>query len=284
MSFWRRRELKNLAFVLPFVIVFTAFVLVPLVQTVVLSFSGADPLWNYRTLFGIPKFRRALLHTLGYTVLAALLVTVFSFPTACLVQRHMRRHPRIRHMMSLPYITSMMSIGLLNLMFFNTQNSLLNKLLPLFGLQPQNWLEDPGAAFVCVLLLMSWYGYTYTTFACLQAMNDLPDEPYEAATIAGATRWQAFRYITFPQVLPTLGYVIPTTVIATLTMFEPILTMYYAGMDTSVTGSVAYMFYQQAFSGKNPGLACAMAVTLIVPILLCCFCYARYILNDKTAR
>ena len=84
--------------------------------------------------------------------------------------------------------------------------------------------------------------------------------------------------------LPSLGYVIPTTIIAVLTMFEPVLALYYSGMDVNLTTSLTYVFYQQAFSGGNPGLACAMACVLIVPVLLCCYLYMRYVLHNRTAR
>lgn len=280
MSFWRRRNAQGLMLVLPFIIVFAVFVLYPLIRTIVLSFSGGENLFaHYTEAFHSAGFARALIHTLAYTVISAILVTALSFPTAFLLHQHLQRHPRARHLLSLPYVTSMMAVSLLNLMFFNNQNSLVNKLMPLFNLQPQNWLESPVMSFLCVLLLMVWRGYSYTMFSCLLAMDTLPQEPYEAATIAGATRWQAFRYITLPQVLPTLGYVIPTTIIAVMTTFEPLLTLYSAGMEPDMTTSIAYLFFKQALSGGDIGVACAMACILILPIMLCCFCYMRYILN-----
>ena len=285
MSFWRRREVQGLLLMLPFLILFSMFVLFPLIQTVILSFSGGENLFShYLEAFSIPRFRQALFHTLGMTLISAALVTLLSLPTAFLIQKITSRHPRARHLLALPYATSMMSLSLTNLMFFNGQNSLLNKLIPLFNLTPRDWLSSSGSAFFSVLVLMLWYGYGYTTFVCLLTMDSLPAEPYEAATIAGATHWQAFRYITLPQVLPSLGYVIPTTIIAVLTMFEPVLALYYSGMDVNLTTSLTYVFYQQAFSGSNPGLACAMACVLIVPVLLCCYLYMRYVLHNRTAR
>lgn len=285
MSFLRRRAVQGWLLVLPFLIAFSIFVIYPLIQTVVLSFSsGENPFFYYQEAFSNPRFSKALTHTAAYTVVAAIAMTVLSIPTAYLIQQSMRRHPKLRHLLSLPYAASMMAVSLTNLMFFNSQNGLLNKLMPLFNLQPQNWLDSPGMAFLCVLLLMIWRGFSYILFTCLLIMDTLPQEPYEAATIAGASRWQAFRYISLPQVLPVLGYVIPTTVIAVMTTFEPVLTLYYAGMNVGTTSSAAYLFYQQAFSVRGPGLACAIACLMLVPIMLGCFLYSRYLLNNKSLR
>ncbi len=285
MSFFRRRSAQGWLLVLPFLIVFSVFVIYPLIQTVILSFSGGEsPSAYYQELFCISRFRNALAHTAAYTVIAAIAMTAAAVPTAYLIQQSMRRHSRLRHLLSLPCVTSMMAVSLTNLMFFNSQNSLVNKLLPLFNLQPQNWLESPGTAFLCILLLMFWRGYSYILFTCLLVMDTLPQEPYEAAAIAGASRWQAFRYISLPQVTPALGYAIPTAVIAVMTTFEPVLVLHYAGMNAGMTSTAAYIFYQQAFSVRGPGLACAVACLMLLPIMIGCFFYSRYLLHSKPVR
>lgn len=284
MSFWRRREVQGTVLALPYILLFTLFVLVPLVQTVLSSFTGGENLLaNYMQVFSMAGFRQAMLHTLGYTLIASLLVIALAFPVSFLVHRVLNRHKRLRYLIAMPYASSAMALSMIWLMFFNSQNGLINKLLPLFGLSAQNWLESPGLAFLCVLSLVFWRSFCFTMFNCLQAMETLPGEIYESAAIAGANNRQTFMYITLPQLVPTMFYVIPTTVISVLTTFEPIMLLYYAGTSVNQTGSLVYMYYQQASLGSG-GVACAIAVLLLVPIMICCYAYSRYIFGRKVAK
>lgn len=284
MSFWRRREVQGTILILPYMLVFALFVIVPLVQTVVRSFMGGENLFsNYMAAFALPRFRMAMLHTAGYTVIAAVLVLALAFPTAYLIHNILNRHKRIRYLIAMPYASSAMALSMIWLMFFNPQNGLVNKLLPLFGLSAQNWLESPGAAFLCVLSLVFWRGFCFTLFNCLQAMESLPREIFESAAISGASSAQAFVHITVPQMMPTLVYVIPTAVVSVLTTFEPILLLYYAGMSPDMTGTMVYGFYQQANLGQ-PGIASAIAVLMLIPIMISCYAYSRYIFGRKAAK
>lgn len=264
-------------------LVFVLFVIVPLVQTVIGSFVGGENLFsNYIQAFSMPRFRMALAHTALYTVLAFVLVLALAFPIAYLIHRVVNRHKRIRYLIAMPYASSFMSLSMIWLMFFNSQNGLVNKLMPLFGLNAQNWLESPVLAFACVFSLVFWRGFCFTLFNCLLSMERLPQELHESAAIAGASVWQEFVHIAMPQMLPTLMYVIPTAVVSVLTTFEPIMLLYYAGMSPDVTGSMVYMFYQQA-NLNQPGVACAIAVLLLAPIMICCHAYSRYILGRRKA-
>ena len=151
MTFWRRKGVQSTVLLLSYLIVFIMFVAGPLLQTVISSFSGDAGLFEYyRTAFAMPEFRRALSHTVGYTFLAALLVMLLAFPTAFMIHRVVNRYRRLRYIVAMPYASGMMSLAMIWLMFFNGSTGLVNKLLPLFGLSPQNWLETPVLAFLCV--------------------------------------------------------------------------------------------------------------------------------------
>lgn len=284
MSFWRRREVQGTILVLPYLIVFALFVVFPLLSTVIGSFmGGGDILANYRAAFAMPQFRTALLHTVLHTVLAAALVVLLAFPAAFVIHREIRRRKRLQFLLTLPYATSFMALSMIWLMFFNSENGLVNKLLPLFGLTAQNWLESPALAFVCVFTLVFWRGFCFTLFNCVHAMDRLPKELYEFAAISGASNRQMLIHITLPHLLPTLMYVIPTAVVSVLTTFEPILLLNYAGMSLNVTNSLTYMYFHQANIGSS-GVASAIAVLMLVPIMLCCHLYSRRIFGRKAVK
>lgn len=284
MSFWRRRDVQGTLMMLPYLLVFVLFAIVPLVQTAVTSFCGEGGLLShYIAAFRLPEFRTALVCTALHTVLAAALVLALAFPTAFLLHPILRRHKRLRFIISTPYASGVMAISLIWLMFFNPQNGLINKLMPLFGLSPQNWLESPVTAFVCIFSLVFWRGFCFTLFNCLQAMDSQPQELYEFAYLAGASKTQTFRHITLPQLLPTLMYVIPVAVVSVLTTFEPVLLMTYAGLDTTVSNTLVYVFYKQAYLNQ-PGVASAVAMMVLLPILLCSWRYLRYTERRKAVK
>lgn len=284
MEFWRKKEVQGTLLLLPYLLVFTLFVLVPLVQTVAGSFMGDGGIFaNYLAAFAMPTFRKALAHTVLYTVLASVLVIVLAFPMAFLMHRVLGRYKKLRYLFSLPYASGMMGLAMIWLMFFNPQNGLVNKLLPFFGVGSQNWLQSPVLAFLSVLTLVFWRGYAFTLFNCLQALELQPRELYEFAALAGANTRQAFVHITLPRLLPMMMYIIPTAVVSVLTTFEPIFLFNYAGMPLDATNTLVNEFYRQANLGR-PGIACAIAVIILLPIMGCCYAYVRYIFGGKAAK
>lgn len=283
MSFWRRREVQGTVLVLPYLVVFTLFVLVPLAQTVVSSFSGDGGLLsNYRAAFAQTEFRLALVHTAAYTVIASAAVMALAFPTAFAIHRIVKRHRQLLNFLSLPYASGMMGLSMIWLMFFNSQSGLVNKLMPFFGLEAQAWLQQPLTAFFCVLSLVFWRGFGFTLFNCLQAIERQPKELYEFASLAGASSRQAFVHITIPQLLPTMMYIVPTAVVSVLTTFEPVFLFAYTDMPSGVTNTLVNEFYRQA-NLAQPGVAGAIAVIILIPIMLCCYSYMRYIFGRKAA-
>lgn len=283
MFFWRKREVQGTVLLLPYLVVFTLFVLVPLIATVVRSFMGDGLLGNYIAAFALPRFRLAMAHTALYTALASLLVLLLAFPAAYLMRRLFRRCRWLKLLITMPYAPSIMALSMIWLMFFNAQNGLVNKLMPLFGLTAQNWLESPLPAFFCVLSLVFWRGFAFALFNCVHAMESQPKELYEFAAISGANSSQMFLHITLPQLLPTLMYIVPTAMVSVLTTFEPIFLFNYAGMNPDATNTLVYEFYRQANLGQ-PGVASAIAVMTLVPIMLCCWAYMRYTLGRKAAK
>ena len=112
MSFWRRREVQGTVLVLPYILIFALFVLYPLIRTVVSAFTGGtNPLANYMQAFSMPSFRMAMLHTLGYTVIASLLVVALAFPISFLVFRVLNRHKRLRYPIAMPYAAAAMALA-----------------------------------------------------------------------------------------------------------------------------------------------------------------------------
>lgn len=283
MFFWRKREVQGTVLLLPYLVVFTLFVLVPLIATVVRSFMGDGLLGNYIAAFALPRFRLAMAHTALYTALASLLVLLLAFPAAYLMRRLFRRCRWLKLLITMPYAPSIMALSMIRLMFFNAQNGLVNKLMPLFGLTAQNWLESPLPAFFCVLSLVFWRGFAFALFNCVHAMESQPKELYEFAAISGANSSQMFLHITLPQLLPTLMYVIPVAVVSVLTTFEPVLLMTYAGLDTTVSNTLVYVFYKQAYLNQ-PGVASAVAMMVLLPILLCSWRYLRYTERRKAVK
>lgn len=285
MNYWRKREFHSLLMFLPFFLLFMLFVVCPLIYTVIRSFMGGPaPLSNYAELFSRAEFRRAAFETLTYTVLSALLVILLAFPATFLIHNVIRNHPLLQHLLSLPYLTSLMSLSMIWLMLFNRDSGMINKILPIFDLTPQNWLDSPRELFLCILLLLFWRSFSYTTFSFLQALESRPQEPLEMARIFGASHWQTFRSITLPHALPSLMYVVPTTIICSITMFEQLCVFYVGGLDQSAATVLPVLLFHQAFTAEDPGLACAIGTVMILPVFILCLVYARYTLNNHTVR
>jgi multiple sugar transport system permease protein len=280
-SLARRESRWALLFLAPWIIGFLVFYAGPMVASLWLSFTDYDiinpptfvGLDNYRQMMSDPMVARSLGNTVYYTLLHVPLTMAISLGLALLLNRVGRLSGFFRTVFYLPVMTPAVAVGILFLLLLNTQDGMINRFLGWFGIDGPSWTTDPDWVMPGIVLMSLW-SLGSTVILYLAALQNVPRELHEAATVDGASAWQRFRSVTVPMISGTLFFTLIVNTIASLQMFTEVYTMYFGNQTTqqrfnadAATFYVIYLF-QQAFQFLHMGFASAMAWLLFLVILL----------------
>lgn len=269
-----RKELPYLLFILPAFIVYTILTVIPLVQTLGLSFTNWDGysmshlsftgLKNFRLVFADRSMKTALLNTCFYSIVFPLVTTVFAIPLSLVLNSGMKTKNLQRTVFFFPSVPSAIILGYLWAYILSpTGNGLLNKLLGLFGIHPVMWLAVPKWAMFSVLLVNLWSVVGWHACIYLAQLQSIPTEYYEAANVDGATAWQKFRYITFPMLASAMTVSVMLLLLNSMKLYDLPFALTSEGPGTSTT-LVSQIIIKTGFVEKSYGKATAMSAIFFV--------------------
>ncbi len=278
----RRREMRRTvtayAFITPAMVFFIVFLFVPLVAAVYLSFTSYDlynaPQWrgfeNYTQLFNDPLFWVGLRNSFIYLTVTPILIGL-SISLAIVVNRKIGGVPIFRTLYYIPAITSVIAVGMIFEFVFEEPGGLINGLLLALGLidQPINFLTHPDSTLISIMLVTIWRGVGFYMVIFLAALQNVPEELYEAASIDGANKVQQHWYITLPGIRPTIIFVAIISSISALKVFEEIFVMTNGSgglLDSALT--LMFYLYRQGFVFVQLGYASAIAVVFTLITLV----------------
>lgn len=263
----------GIAFVAPVALLFLVVRVVPALAALYLSFtefSGiSTPAWigldNFRDLLDDDSFKAALRNTLIYTFGVVVPSTLLGMAVAMLLNTRLMFRSLFRTIFFLPAVISLVSIAMIWAYILNSQFGVLNFLLSELGMKRVAWLDDPRYALGTLILLGIWKNVGYTSVIFLAALQGLPSEIYEAASVDGANRWQQFCRITWPLLLPVTVFVAFMLSIAAFQTFDQVLVLTGGGPAGSTT-TVVLETYKAGFQFLKFGYASAMAFALFAII------------------
>ncbi|KUK83141.1 MULTISPECIES: carbohydrate ABC transporter permease [Petrotoga] len=268
-----------IGFIGPSIILLLIFMLIPIVVSLVISFTDFDVYaiydWgrasfigfeNYVNLMQEPLFWRALLNTLYALVVAMPLTVVLALSFAALINREATYFKNFfKVSFYLPSITNTVAIAIVWAWMLNPDYGLINWFLGLFGIQGPNWLGDPLWAMPSVIMLVVWKAVGYNVILFTAGLQNIPDYLYEAAELDGASKFQQFLHVTIPSLRPTIFFVTVMTVIGYLQLFEEPY-MLTAGGPLNSTLSIVLYLYRQGFRFFKLGYASSIAFMLFLMI------------------
>ena len=223
---------------------------------------------NYQRLLTDSLFRISFLHSLILTFSAVILQVVFGLAMAHLL---IRKVPGIQWFRSFAMVTWVLPIitAVVMFRFLTLPNiGLVNIILTAFGFGSltRNWFGDPAFAFLLILAMHLWRNVPFYGIAFMAAMQAIPQDIYEAATIDGASSWRRFWHIT----LPNLRYIILVMVVLHVTFTLNNFDFVYlstGGGPVDATEVLATYIYKQAWSGYMLGYASAGGVIMLVTLV-----------------
>jgi multiple sugar transport system permease protein len=262
-------------FLLPNFLGFLAFSLVPIGICLGLTFTQWNLILppkfiggsNYTDMVSDNLFWKTLGNTVYYTVGAVPIAIFIAFWLALLLNRGMRGVKFFRTVYFLPYVTLTVAIAIVWSWLYNPDLGLVNYALGLVGIDGPAWLQDPSWAMPAVIIMSNWKGIGYPMLIFLAALQGVPEEYYESATLDGASWLQRIRHVTVPTIAPATFYVVVISFIGAMQGFDQFYVMTQGGPAYSTTTIVMYI-YQQGFQWFDMGYAATLAVVLFVLIAL----------------
>jgi multiple sugar transport system permease protein len=266
-----RRNLSAHGFLIGAVLCFSFFSWYPMVREFILAFQkneNGKTTWagwsNLSRVVNDPAFWQAWRNTLLFTGLALLLGFAVPFVVAVVLNEFRHGQGYLRLLVYLPVMLPPVASVLLFKYFYDPGYGLFNRILEVFHLPAQQWLQSTDTAMLSVVIAATWMNMGGATLIYLAALQSIPGELYEAAELDGAGVLRKVWHVTVPQTRLILSLLLLMQIIATMQVFtEPFLLTNGAGPEGSTT-TVVYLIYQYAFNFNNYGSAAALGLVLLV--------------------
>ena len=285
---WRLHA-KHVPYVLlaPFVLLFFIFGLFPLLFSLFLAFQSWEPTsgLSSMTYVGLDNFIftledewfwKSINNTFWLAIVSGVPQHLVAIPLACVIHTlFVRTRNATVGVYFLPYITSTVAIAMMFSTLFSTDYGLINFVLSqmaklpwigqFFPLNGIDWLGESQYIKPAISFVVFWRYVGFNTVLYLAALQTIPKDMYEAATMDGANAWKQFWYITLPSLKPMIFFGVTLSIIGGLQLFEEpfILTGGRGGTDQAGMTTAMYM-YRTAFDFNDFGTASALSWILFV--------------------
>jgi cellobiose transport system permease protein len=286
---WRSRlsqlDIKAMPYVLisPFFILFAVFGVFPLLYNLVVSLrvwklddptlDGWAGVANFGRVLSDGDFANALVNTLGIFVVATIPQLICALILAGLLNRPLRARTVLRMGILVPYVTSIAASTLVFGTVFARDTGLANYLLGLVGVTPIDWQSGRLSSWLAIAAMVDWRWIGYNALIYLAAMQSVPRDLYEAASIDGASPVRQFISVTVPMIRPAVIFTVVLSTIGGLQLFtEPLL---FDSNPNSASGgsvhqfqTVAMLIYKVGWKDLDLGYAAAMSWVLFLIIIV----------------
>lgn len=279
-------------YVSPFFVVFAITGLFPLLYTGWVSLHDWDLLGgqgefvgldNFSTVLDQAFFWKALRNTVSIFLLSSVPQVITAIVLASLLHANLRARTFWRMGVLLPYVIAPVAVTLVFSKMFADESGMINALLGQVGVDPIGWHSSPFWSHVAIATMVNFRWTGYNTLIFLAAMQAIPQDLYEAAVIDGASRLRQFFSVTVPMVRPTLIFVVITSTIGGLQIYDEARmydTMGQGGNDRQWLTVTLYL-YELGWRNTNLGRAAAVAWLLFLVIVV--FAIGNYLLTRRVA-
>lgn len=278
ISIYHKRAMWGFLFALPAILFFIVFAYYPMINAARLSLFSwnlvSPPeyvgLENYNYIFQDGRFQKALVNTFKFVGAYTVPMWILALSMALIFTQNFRGRSVFRTLYFVPIILSETVISIVWRLLFHPQGAVNAVLTPFTGGQNIPWLTNANYAFIALVIVAIWRVFGYYMIIFIAGLQNIPQEYYDAARVDGGSRFQVFRLITMPLLLPTTVFVI---IISLLNGFQAFVYQYLItrGGPNDATNVLGYLIYQEAFTNLNMGRAAAISIVLFAILIFLTF-------------
>ena len=265
-------------FIAPFLVMFAAFKLYPMVYGFAVSFLDRNStkkltstafagLKNYTNVLASESFWQSLGRSFVFAFVYTVTVMVLGFIFAVLFNTPFKGRKAVRTMFYMPYVTNIIAVGIVFKYRLNPTKGPVNAIFRLFGAEGPKWLSSPVMALPTAAVIGAWLALAFNIITVLAALQEIPNELYEVAELEGATFSQRIRHIILPMLVPALFMLLTITVINSFKSYTTIVALTGGGPGTS-TRTLSYQIYEDAFTYMKFSIASAEGVLMTLVIII----------------
>lgn len=273
-----REHISGYLFISPFFIIFGVFGLFPIIFTAYISLNRWNLLGarefigfrNYELLMSDPMFWKSISNTFIIwfmsTVPQLFLALILAF---LLNQAFLKGRDFFRLAVFIPNITSVVAVAIVFTSIFGQHYGIINYIFSMVGISPVNWSGTTWGTYIAISMMVIWRWTGYNAIIYLAALQSIPRDLYEAATIDGAKKRQQFFYITIPMIRPMIIFTVILSTIGGMQIFaEPLMFSGLSGGSQNQGLTVTLYLYGEAFTRSSFGYASAIAWLLFLIIVV----------------
>lgn len=287
-SFMRAETVWGWIFILPALVGFIAFYLLPTVRAFQIGMTNWNLLGaakyvgfaNYEKLFQDEKFWKSMWVTLLYVIYNIPAQTILSLLLAVLLDRF-TKSVLVRTIMLVPYLISNVIVAMIWLWMLDPLLGAVNFMIDALGFGKHAFFSDTITALPAIAAVNTWRHMGFTALLFYTGLTTIPRYLYESARIEGASEWRIFRSVTLPLLRPTMVFVLVTSVIGSFQIFDTIAVTTQGGPANS-TRTIVWYIYQTAFNNMRMGYASAMSCVLFLGLVLVTLLQMRVMRSGET--
>jgi multiple sugar transport system permease protein len=258
---------------------------VPLFFTLWLSVSDARPdgsnhgwvgFANFAQMLADPVFWQSIRVT-GFLFITCLIIeTVVGILLGYLLSLDVPGRVFMQSLILIPAITAPVAIGLLWSLIFDPTLGAANEILRAIGIGPVPWLGDPAVAPWALVIVDAWQWTPFMALLVSAGIRNLPEEPFEAAAVDGASRWRTALFVGLPMLLPVITVAMLLRTVDLIRFFDSAFVMTQGGPVNS-TNTLNILAYREAFMNQHGSYSAAIQVSLLLLVVLvaCGFMWLR---------
>ncbi|MBW5410041.1 sugar ABC transporter permease [Brachyspira hampsonii] len=270
---------------IPVIITLILFNFWPFIETIVLSFMTQrrgeflfNGIKNYQRLFGDNIFRAAIVNSFIFYIIRLPIMLITSTLLGSIIHRGVKKLKSFfEASYFIPVLVDAVAYSMIFLLIFQDRG-VINFVLSKFGIEAIPWLKQTIPAKLLIVIAVSWRWTGYNMILFLAAMQNIPEDYYEAATIDGANSWQKFLYVTLPSLKPIILFTTIMSTIGTLNLFEEPFLLTNGGPNNG-TMTLGLYIYNQAFVSLN--MTYAATISVVILIIVGTLTFLQLKLGDK---
>ena len=266
-----KKLVKVLFFTLPAMIPMAVFWIYPILKSGWLSFTDWDYMTpeynyvgveNYTSVLTNSGFWSAFKTTVLFAIGTIIPIIILGLFVALLLGNELKGKSIYRFLVFSPWVTPTVAISIVWSWIFEPKGGIANQILSTLGLPELQWINSSETALLSVIIVTVWKAVGYSAIFYLTAIDKIPRDRYEAASLDGAGFWKKLFYITLPGVSPTTFFLCIITMVDALKAYDQIQILTQGGPAGS-TRTLTYLFYQLGFEQFKMGQASAVAIIIV---------------------